>query len=144
MYFKWNGKKIGWYGQEFSQSFLPTANFLCLQVPPFLLLPVQNLEKKGNCWHHFSHKSVEIEGIQEEQDFLLTHQVGKTDDLVKWNLLSTFHVRNTSWHLPFLTPLISVHEGEGNIVGQFMFLGQQHYKAILMPHMALQVLEGTC
>lgn len=99
MYFKWNGKKIGWYGQEFSQSFLLTANFLCLQVPPFLLLPVQNLEKKGNCWHHFSHKSVEIEGIQEEQDFLLTHQGGKTDDLVKWNLLSTFHVRNTSWHL---------------------------------------------
>lgn len=39
-------KKIGWYGQEFSQSFLLTAHFLCLQVPPFLLLPWRKLEEK--------------------------------------------------------------------------------------------------
>lgn len=90
-----------------------------------------------------SHRSVDIEGIQEERDFLLIHQGGKIDDLVKWNL-STFHLRNTSWYLLFLALLTSVHEGRGNIVGQFMFLGQQHCKLILMPHMALQVLEGTC
>jgi len=39
-------EKIGWDGHEFPQSLLPTANFPCLPVLPFLLLPLQNEERK--------------------------------------------------------------------------------------------------
>lgn len=76
-------EKIGWDGHEFPQFLVPTAKFPCLSVPPFLLLPVQNVEKKGNCCHYFSHKTVDIGGIQEEQDIVRIHQGRGTDGLSK-------------------------------------------------------------
>lgn len=143
MYFKWNGKKISWYGQEFSQSFLPTANFLCLQVPPVLLLPVQNLERKGNCWHHFSHESVDNEGIQEEQGFLL---IPKWEDWWLGKMKFIIYIPPQKHFLTFtVSGTINLCAWRrGTIVQQFMLLGQQHCKAVLMPHIPLQVLEGTC
>lgn len=73
-------EKIAWDGHEFPQSLLPTANCPCLPVPQFLLLSVQNMEKKGNCCHHCSHKTVDIEGSQEEQDVIHRHQGSRTDE----------------------------------------------------------------
>lgn len=93
-------EKIGWDGHEFPQSLLPTANFPCLPVPPFLLLPVQNVKKKGNCCHHFSHKIVDIEGIQEEQDIVHIHQGGRTDDLSKTKFIIMLLLNNCAPGIP--------------------------------------------
>lgn len=93
-------KKKSWDGHEFPQFLLPTAKFHCVSVPPFLLLPVQNTEKKGNCCHYFSHKTVDIGGIQEEQDIVRIHQGRGTDGLSKMKFIIALLLNNCAPDIP--------------------------------------------
>lgn len=97
-------EKKGWDGYEF---LLPTASFPCLRAPPFLIPPVQNMEKKENCSRHFSHKTVDIEGIREEEDVVHIHQGGRTDDLSKMKFIITSLLNTCAPGIPLrnsLTP----------------------------------------